>query len=47
MDMGLCDVPVQQIVDRLEVDLGMVLNAVANHSENGRVAGPEQPQPQC
>lgn len=47
MDLGLCDVPVQKIVDRLEVDLGMVLNAVANYSENGRVAGPEQPHPQC
>ncbi|KAI8574264.1 hypothetical protein RHMOL_Rhmol01G0341400 [Rhododendron molle] len=46
-DFGLCDVPVQQSFERLEVDLQMVDCVSMISSDEGRVAGPEQPPPQC
>lgn len=47
MDFSLCDVPVHQAFDRLEGDLQIMESQMVFNSEKGRVAGPEQPPPQC
>ncbi|KAF7128084.1 hypothetical protein RHSIM_Rhsim11G0021600 [Rhododendron simsii] len=47
MDFCLCDVPVHQAFDKLVGNLQIMETQLVSNTEKGRVAGPEQPPPQC